>query len=1021
MLTLRRSIAFIVVAASIAMPAASRAAATAPGSSGEAIARLRAAQPALVTAVAPATGTYGLVRAPAGGVLVADDAGLAPEARALAFLGSYGALFGLPAGDPSRVLRARPAETDPITGTTHVRLDQVHRGVDVYGAQLVVHMRREGITGANGVFVPAIETAATPAIAAARAGRLALRAAEDDRLRVADAALRVYHTGLIRGVPGVARLAWAIDLRARGAWEQVFVDATDGAILNRIEMIHAARERCVYTPRYQASDNEAFRVRKEGDPPTNVPPVDNLYDFSGDVYDMFATAFGRDSYDDQGIKMRTVYEVGTVCPNAYWNGGETHYCPGFDVDDIVAHEWLHAYTQFTHGLVYQYQPGALNESYSDIFGEVVDLLNGVDGPGGSNNDEPAPDGVRWLVGEDLGEVGAALGLRDMWDPERRGMPSKVSSSTYVCGDGDGGGVHTNSSVPNHAFAMLTDGQTFNGHTVEGIGIVKASHIYWQAMANYQTPTSGFREHSDALEAACADLTGVAVRDLLTGSPSATVTSDDCAQIPIAVAATEMRDPPASCGDPLLAPGDPAVCPGSTTLLSEDFADGLDGWTLVSNPFAPEKWPGYSWVARGDLPDGRAGTAAFARNSGARACTASSPQNHAGSFAIESGPIVAPADGRVRLYFDHLVASERYDDGGNVTIDLGGEEGFVPLPADAYAFNGPNGSLRGAHPKSGQQAWTGGDAGLMTGSWGTTVADLSTVVEPGATFRIRFDFAQDCATPAMGWFVDDILIAACPPTPAPALSLGPDYLEPDADGTYTLQWARPAGASGPDHVQEATVTPPLVSSDGESMDGWVASTQGDALGWRTATKPQHSGNAWYAVPHGASLGGASILTLATPVAIPAGSDVTLRFKDWYSNNLSDTGTIEVSADGGGWKPVYKTNTPGRSVAQQASDFATQSLTERTIDLSAYAGRTIALRLRLVHSIPIYVDMGRYGWFVDDFALTHLRWDDLVTTTGTSHVVVGRAAGSYLYRVRSTYTFGDGPAPGDWSDRARATVA
>ena len=62
------------------------------------------------------------------------------------------------------------------------------------------------------------------------------------------------------------------------------------------------------------------------------------------------------------------------CPNAYFNGSSTSFCEGTATDDVVAHEWTHGYTQETHGLVYAWQSGALNESYSDIFGEIVDLL-----------------------------------------------------------------------------------------------------------------------------------------------------------------------------------------------------------------------------------------------------------------------------------------------------------------------------------------------------------------------------------------------------------------------------------------------------------------------------------------------------------------------------------------------------------------------------------------------------------------------------------------------------------------------
>ena len=64
------------------------------------------------------------------------------------------------------------------------------------------------------------------------------------------------------------------------------------------------------------------------------------------------------------------------CPNANWNGVTTNYCDGVTSDDVVSHEWGHAYTEYTAGLIYQCQPGALNESYSDVWGETVDLING---------------------------------------------------------------------------------------------------------------------------------------------------------------------------------------------------------------------------------------------------------------------------------------------------------------------------------------------------------------------------------------------------------------------------------------------------------------------------------------------------------------------------------------------------------------------------------------------------------------------------------------------------------------------
>ena len=79
------------------------------------------------------------------------------------------------------------------------------------------------------------------------------------------------------------------------------------------------------------------------------------------------------------------------CPNANWNGVTTNYCDGVSSDDVVSHEWGHAYTEFTHGLIYQWQSGALNEAYSDVFGETLDLINGREDEGEGDITAPRPD------------------------------------------------------------------------------------------------------------------------------------------------------------------------------------------------------------------------------------------------------------------------------------------------------------------------------------------------------------------------------------------------------------------------------------------------------------------------------------------------------------------------------------------------------------------------------------------------------------------------------------------------------
>ena len=117
----------------------------------------------------------------------------------------------------------------------------------------------------------------------------------------------------------------------------------------------------------------------------------------------------------------------------------------------------------------------------------------------------AEDSYRWLMGEDATAFGGAI--RDMWTPTCLGDPGKVSDVEYQCDASDGGGVHSNSGVPNHGFALLVDGDTFNGQTVTAIGMVKAAHLYWRAQSVYQVPTTDFVDHADALEQSCQDLIG----------------------------------------------------------------------------------------------------------------------------------------------------------------------------------------------------------------------------------------------------------------------------------------------------------------------------------------------------------------------------------------------------------------------------------------------------------------------------------------------------------------------------------
>lgn len=728
-----------------------------------------------------ATGFLTFLRAEAGSVLVADDVTDTPENRAHTFLAEFGSLFGLANSRTDLVLER--IEADDL-GQTHVRFLQVHQGLSVLGGEIIVHLTDEGVLGANGTIVPEIDVPLEVGISAEQAKILAAKAINSGNIAKSAANaktdLAIFRVGLLRGFSGDNVLAYKVTLLTVEVW----LNATTGETLARVPLHHSALHRVVYLPDYDPSDPTANVAREEGDPPSLIPAVNNLYDFAGQTYDLFQNTFAFDSYDGAGATMRSVYLVNGNCPNAYWNGATTNYCPGFDLDDVVAHEWGHAYTEYTHGLIYQWQSGALNEAYSDMWGEIIDLHNGVDGIGGSNNAQPHPDGQRWLLGEDLGEPVQAALLRDMWDPDRLQAPGKVTSENYHCSDSDAGGVHVNSGVPNHAFAMLVDGKMFNGQTVNALGFNKVSAIYWRAGSVYQVQSSNFADHADALEASCTDLIGAPLTDIVTGLPSADVISaSDCTQVANAMLAVEMRTPPDQCNfQPLLDPADPPdTCSAGTSrtaFFSEDWETGTDGWTMSStaaSPPAGDAWPNYNWELALPLPSSEPGVGIFATDPITGTCQPGG--DISGVMGLESPIITVPATiDTPELRFQHWVATEANYDGGNLKFSVDGGA-YQLVPEDAYTFNPPNDTLedggtgQNTNPIAGEDSWSGSNGGELGGSFGITVVDLTELgVTGGEDLRFRWDFGMDGCNGLVGWYLDEIEASMC--TNAPLSNYNP---------------------------------------------------------------------------------------------------------------------------------------------------------------------------------------------------------------------------------------------------------
>ncbi|MBA3240945.1 MAG: M4 family metallopeptidase, partial [Acidobacteria bacterium] len=1018
---------------------------------------------------------YDFVRAEGTGVLASDNPLNTPDSRARAFLAAHGGLFGMSDAERQALSGTNAAVTTNATtaatlsmlqlskvstdrlGMTHARFRQTYRGLNVFGAQLVVHMDKRGIRGVNGGFVPDVKVVVGPGIGAAAAGQSALATLRKEfgnvALGVAQNELSVYRAGLLEGYRGPSVLAYGVKVSdAAGPLEQVWLEAETGAVLNRIPLRHSALNRRVYSPKYDSSNPNLFVVRKEEDLVPVAGPFEDLFQFSGHTYRLLSSGFGRDSYDGLGSVMRAVYLVNSVCPNAYWDGQTTNYCPEIDADDVVAHEWGHGYTQFTHDLVYSFQSGALNESYSDVFGESVDLLNGVDGEGGTNNGEPTQydivegksvvsgGGVRWRIGEDVSGVGqpAAGILRDMWTPTAFGNPDKVSSEFYQCDPGDGGGVHTNSNVPNHAFALLVDGTAglpggeSNGQSIEGIGLTRALHIYYRAMTVYQTPTTNFAQHEQALRASCQDLIGQPLNALstttATGTASGeTITAATCEEVGKAMAAVEMSRPPTQCNfGPLLDPSVPADCDGAADIFTEDFETGLDGWTLASaGSFAG--WPNYNWVTDSTLPAARAGAAAFAFGGSGGVC--GDPNgDRSGKFSMDTPTISVPAGATsLKLSFEHFVASEFLVDGGNVLVSKNGGA-FTLVPQESYLFNAPTGQLRPAppvdqntNPKAGEMAWSGADPEV--GAFGTTILDLSTLVAPGDTFRVRFEFGLDGCGGNQGWYVDHVRVFDCPVLAPPVLSVGSAYENPDTDGSFGLTWTRPAGATGPDTLQESTSCAPLFTDDAEGgLTKWDLTTTGTgASNWESSTtKPQHDSTAFWARATENATNASAIMTTKTQLTLPTDGATTLRFSDWDVNEGDDTVSVEVSEDGQTWDAVY-THVRSEQAPFAAEFFGTEELFRRQADLTRYHGKSVYLRFRYTVGAENRPASTPFGWYVDDIAITNDDWTNVASgLTQSTYTLTGKPDGNFCYRVKTAYTFGAETVESPFSNVVNATV-
>ncbi len=204
----------------------------------------------------------------------------------------------------------------------------------------------------------------------------------------------------------------------------------------------------------------------------------------------YQSVHGRNSYDNQGATVNSYVHYGSNFPNAFWDGSSMTYGDGdglnyepFTSTDIVGHEITHGVTTHTADLIYADESGALNESFSDIFGVTIDYFAN-------------PNSANFLVGDQVTLNGSPF--RNMQDPNSSDQPDTYLGNNYYTGFLDNGGVHTNSQVQNYWYYLLCMGGSGtndlgNNYSVSSIGMNKAADIAYRTLTTYLSSSSDFMD------------------------------------------------------------------------------------------------------------------------------------------------------------------------------------------------------------------------------------------------------------------------------------------------------------------------------------------------------------------------------------------------------------------------------------------------------------------------------------------------------------------------------------------------
>lgn len=477
--------------------------------------------------------------------------------------------------DASKQLKLLRSYPDPhVQGYTIDEYQQFHKDLPVAGAHLKVTTDATNrIVAVHGLTLPDIDvtddTRMSDNAVRSHAKRHLNKILGDEGVSITSTSpVMILRTKLSDGVyDHTTHVVSRVSLSGAGGTHTLYVDVVTGLVVQEHVFQHQAIDRQAYSQNGSQIFSEANGIRSGLTYEANRDLL-IITATANSTYNLFKTMFNMTSFDnkDSALKARQIIEK-EVClkPNPAdlpsWNEQKlelsyaTLTCSNnnhtLNSPDVIAHEWTHGYTETIDGLIYQSQSGAIHEAYSDIIGEAVEILFPYSPAQKARSDKLRTqttelcikDEFRWVIGDDNWLLAPNF-VRDLYNPKcgissttptKRG-PTKLSE--ILCTPKDNGGVHTNSLIASHAFAIAVDGSTSKGIT--GIGMTKALHVWYRAKVTCHTPTTTFNYHAQCLQDSCQFLraSNVLLTDHL-GNKNVRMTAADCSTIDKVIVATEM--------------------------------------------------------------------------------------------------------------------------------------------------------------------------------------------------------------------------------------------------------------------------------------------------------------------------------------------------------------------------------------------------------------------------------------------------------------------------------------------------